>query len=298
MRTQARGLAEAVADTVIEKTVGGGFARTLAGGPALDRLAPPWPDLLVTCGRRSAGASIAARKASGGRTVTVHVQDPRGYADAFDLIVAMEHDPIPAGPKVLKVATALHDVTPANLAQAAEAWRGRLAPLGRPLAGVMIGGTTQRRAFTVKDGRRLLVGLERLRAKAGAALAISPSRRTPPAIVALLRDRFRDDPRVFLWDLESENPYRGILALADRLVVSGDSVSMVSEALCTPHPVEVFDVRSPNHQAFLDRLVALGLVRRFDGDPSAPAAKGPVNATAQAAAAVSRLLQARTGSDG
>ncbi|MBA3810199.1 MAG: mitochondrial fission ELM1 family protein, partial [Caulobacteraceae bacterium] len=258
MRAQARGLAEAVADAVIEKTVGGRFAAPWAGGATADRLAPPWPDLLVTCGRRSAATSIAVRKASGGRTVTVHVQDPRWRANAFDLIVAMEHDPIPAGPKVLKVATALHDLTPTNLAEAARVWRGRLAPLGRPLAGVMIGGTTQRQVFTLEDGRRLLAGLERLRAEAGAALAISPSRRTPPSIVALLRDAFKNDPRVLVWDLESENPYRGILASADLLVVSGDSVSMVSEALCTSRPVEVFDVRSPNHQAFLDRLVALG----------------------------------------
>ena len=299
MRTQARGLAAAVARTVVEKTLRAhpSWGR-VSGARSLAGFEPPWPDLLVTCGRRSAALSIALRKASCGGIVTVHVQDPRTTPTAFDLVVAMDHDRIPAGVNVLKVATALHDLTPENLAKAADAWRDTLAPLGRPLTGVLIGGTTSRQAFTLDDGRRLLASQKRLREEGGAALAITPSRRTPPAVRGLLLEAFKDDPRVRQWGLEGENPYRGILALSDRLVVSSDSVSMISEALATPHPVEVFDVRSPNHEAFLDRLVGLGLVRRFQGDPIPSVTTGPVNATLQAARAVERLLQARTGEVG
>jgi len=303
MRTQARGLARAVAGTVIEKTVGlrapwAWLPRRLVPSPlarldpAKDALAPPWPDLIVTCGRRSAILSLAARAASGGRALSVHIQDPRLPPGTFDLIVAMEHDPIEAGPRVLKAATAMHDLTSESLAAAAEAWRDRFAPLGRPLAGVIIGGSTRRRAFTLEDGQRLVRALKRLRDEAGAGLAITPSRRTPPDIQALLRQAFGADPRVFLWDLEGDNPYRGILALADRLVVTGDSVSMVSEALATPHPVEVFDLAAGRQELFLQSLIARGLVRRFEGDPTAPVAAGPVNATTQAAEVVRRLIQA------
>ena len=298
MRTQARGLAQAVAEVVVEKTVPsrwGGLWPWPSRGGARDRFAPPWPDLLVTCGRRSAALSVALRKASGGRIVTVHVQDPRRDAAAFDLVVAMEHDAIPAGPGVIKVATALHDLTPEKLALAAGPWRRRFAALGAPLAGVAIGGTSRRGAFTGEHGRRLVGALTRLQREAGVALAITPSRRTPLAIRRLLREAFADDPRVFLWDLTGENPYRAILALVDRLVITGDSVSMVSEALASGHPVEVLDLGFPRYAPFLHALEGRGLIRRFEGEGAPPPARSPVNATLEAAAAVRRLLQERTG---
>jgi hypothetical protein len=290
MRTQARGLAQAIADRVEEKTV----VRTwLSAWP--HRMAAPWPDIIVSCGRRAARYALRARQASGGRLLAIHVQDPRWRAGDFDLVIAMEHDAIAPGPNVIKVATALHDLTPANLAAAAAAWTERLAPLGRPLVGVMIGGDLRGRRFSLDDGRRLLAGLRRLQTDAGAALAITPSRRTPDAVIQLFRHAFADNPRVLLWDRASENPYRPILALADRLIVTSDSVSMISEALATPHPVEVFDLGFARHVGFVQGLVDRRLMRRFEGDPSPPVTTGPINATLEAAAAVRALLQARTG---
>jgi len=256
MRTQARGLAAAVADIVAEKTVRAGLGSIGRGG---DRLEPPWPDVVISCGRRAAASTLAVGKASGGRALMVHVQDPRARADRFDLIVAMDHDAIAPGGHVIKVATALHDLTSENLAEAGQAWSARLAPLGSPLVGVIIGGTLRGRPFTLADSRLLLAGLRRL---------------------------------------EGDNPYRGILALADRLVVTSDSVSMVSEALSTTHPVEIFDLGFSRHAAFIQGLIEKGLARRFTGDPSPPPMAGPVNATLQAAEAVRNLLQARTGSAG
>jgi mitochondrial fission protein ELM1 len=298
MRTQARGLAQAVADIVVEKTVPSRWRRLRDGLTPADRMAPPWPDLLITCGRRSVAKSIALRRASGGRTVTVHVQDPRWRRDAFDLVIAMGHDRVPAGGNVMKIATALHDLTPENLAAAGQLWEERFRSLGRPLAGVVIGGDLRGRPFTLEDGARLLDGLRRLRDQGGVSLAITPSRRTPVPVRTLLEDALAGDSRVYLWDLEGDNPYRAILALSDRLVVTSDSVSMVSEALSTPHPVEVFDLNFARHVGFVRGLVDQGLIRRFAGDPTPPRTTGPINATDRAASVVKALLQARTGVEG
>ncbi len=293
MRTQARGLAEGVADVVVEKTVAGGLAWPWTWGVGRGPLSPPWPDVVISCGRRSAARAVAIRRATGGRVVTVHVQDPRGRADAFDLVVAMEHDRIAGGDNIIKVATALHDLTLAKLESAGRDWAGRFARLGRPLTGVVLGGDLKGRPFTLADGQKLLEGLTRLRTGTGCGLAITPSRRTPSAVRELFAAAFADDSRVFLWDLAGENPYRGILALSDRLVVTSDSVSMVSEALSAPHPVEVFDLGFARHVGFIQSLADRGLIRRFDGDPSVPRTTGPVNATDEAARAVRALLQAR-----
>jgi len=295
MRTQARGLAQAVANVVIEKTVRGGLDWPWRTGGLSDSVGPPWPEVMITCGRRSALATAAARKASRGRTLAVHVQDPKMSAGSFDLVVAMEHDAIKPGGNVIKVATALHDLTPENLAAAGAAWSDRLAPLGRPLVGVAIGGDLKGRPFTHADGCALLAGLKRLRREAHASLAITPSRRTPTAVRERLEEAFADDPAVFIWNLEGDNPYRAILASADRLVVTSDSVSMVSEALATGRPVEVLDLGFARHNSFIQGLADRGLLRRFEGDPVPPPSADPVNATLQAAEAVRLLLQARTG---
>jgi mitochondrial fission protein ELM1 len=302
MRTQARGLASAVADIVHEKVAPrpsllDWLARRGAGALAGD-LTPPWPDILVTCGRRSVPYAAAIKRASFGRTFTVHVQDPRAHRDQFDLIVAMDHDNLTPGPRVMKIATALHDITPGSLQEAARVWRERLGSLGRPLAGVAVGGDLRGRPFTLEDGRRLLEGLQRLRREAGAALAITPSRRTPENVRTLLAEAFRGDAGVFVWDLRGENPYRGILALADRLVVTTDSVSMVSEAIATGHPVELLDLDFPRHRSFVRRLIDQGLARRFEGAPDLPGAFARLNSTDHVADRVRALFQARTGVSG
>ncbi len=260
--------------------------------PERDRPAPPWPDVLIGCGRGTAALSMAIRKASGARTLTVQIQDPLAPARRFDLVVALAHDAI-SGPNVVKVTTALHDVTSERLADAATAWSGRMPAGDGPLVGVILGDPTRGGRFAADVA--LLAGLRRLRA-GGARLAIVASRRTPEAVIASLREPFFGDAGVLVWDRQGDNPYLGTLALADRLVVTSDSVSMISEALATPHPVEVFgEARNARHRRFLAGLEAAGQIAPFTGGPPPARSTQPVSGLAVAAQAVRELVRARTG---
>jgi mitochondrial fission protein ELM1 len=304
MRTQARGLACAVAGEVIEKVIlsrppwrslpsGRLILRGLA--PKSDEIAPPWPGLIVSCGRRSALIAREARRRAKGAPLLVHVQDPRAGAAEFDLIICMDHDDI-EGPNVVRIATALHDVTPARLAAAAAAWRVRLAKLKRPLTGVILGGPAGSAPFGRDEGRALLQRVTAMTAASGGGAAIVPSRRTPDEVLALFTAAAERNPDLWVWRREGDNPYLGVLALADRLVVTGDSVSMISEALATPHPVEVFTPRlRQRHQGFVANLERRGLVSICDGQWREARARPVVDATAEAAAAVRRLLAADRG---
>jgi hypothetical protein len=305
-RTQARGLALAVAPDAREFTVdlrapwrwlpGDRTPFTLQGLTSTsDRPTPPWPDLIVSSGRRAAAVAIAIRRASRGGAIVVAVPDPHTDPSAFDLVVCLNHDPA-SGPNVLSLPTAVHDLTPAKLDQASRQWREKLRAPGRDLIGVLLGGAAHHRALTLTQWGQMFTALERLRGETGARLAITPSRRTSPEVRALLATRFEDDPEAFLWDLQGDNPYHGILALSDRLVVTSDSVSMVSEALATRASVEVYGrPGSPRHVRFIDQLEAKGLLRPFTGDPRPAPSKGPINATDAAAEAVRALLRERLG---
>ncbi len=303
-RTQARSLAEAVAPDAEEKTIGLRAPWSLAP-PSLwrltlrgldqnqDVLAPPWPDLVVSCGRRAAKAAIAVKRASGGRTLAVHIQNPLAPLSEFDLVIAMRHDGVD-GPNVVRIDTALHDVTPQALEAAGAAWRERLVGgLPGPLTGVLLGGSTRRHPFGPAQAADLVRRLEALRE--GGGLAITPSRRTPEDVKAVLREAFGRDRGVYLWDEQGDNPYRGILALSDRLVATGDSVSMVSEALATGHPVAIFDLGGgARHTRFIRNLVQRGLAVRLGEAPLLPAKGAGTDATPGAVAALRKLIAERS----
>ena len=303
MRAQARGLARAIGGHISERIIRlrepwaslrPDFTPFPLRGldPAWDRPAAPWPDLLVTCGRRSAAASMAIRRAGRGRTLTVHIGDPRAGPSGFDLVAPMAHDRL-RGANVTPVLTAMHETTPERLAEAGRIWRQPLAHLPRPLIGVLIGGSTRRRAFGHQEARALLKHLETLRRSTFAGLAVTVSRRTPEAVRRIIEEAVKGLSGAAFWDGSGPNPYHGVLALSDRLVVTGDSVTMISEALATTAPVEVFDFGcARRHRRFLRRLTALGLIGVLGAVP-APQRRPRVDATEAVARQVRALLANR-----
>lgn len=236
-----------------------------APGRGGDALAPPWPALLIATGRQTVAPAIAIGRASGGRTVTVQIQDPAVDPARFGLVVAPAHDRL-EGANVVATVGALHRLTPERVADAAGRHRARLAHLPRPLVAVLLGGTNRR--FRLSDAAldRLADGLARLCRDRGAGLVVTPSRRTGAAAVARLR-RHLAGLSAEIWDGGGENPYFGYLGLADAVVVTGDSVSMVSEACATGKPVYVFDLDGGGAKfaAFHAELRARGLTRPFSG---------------------------------
>ena len=219
-------------------------------------LGPPWPELLITCGRKSASVSVAIRRASAGRIFTVHIQNPRVPLRHFDLVVPPRHDGV-SGPNVLATRVALHRLTPGALAAAGEAWRDRLGDLN---VAVLLGGRSRSHRFTPDTVEALATGLARLEGP----VAVTASRRTDPGVVATLRSRL---PYARFWDGAGCNPYLGMLALARHIVVTEDSVSMTSEAVSTGKPVYAARMAGGNRRLarFQAALREEGIIRPFEG---------------------------------
>lgn len=305
MRSQALGLAEAVGLPVIEKRValrqpwpllpGGLLPMPLSAlAPSGDRLAPPWPRLVVACGRRAIGAALAVKRRSRGRTLAAFVQNPEFGRARFDLVAAMAHDGV-RGANVVTLQTALNRVTPERLATARETWRGRLSPAGgAPLLGVLVGGDNSSYRLTRAVADELIRVIEAAHRERGFNVALTPSRRTSEATKAILGEAMRNMPFGTLWDESGDNPYFGILALADRLIVTADSISMISEALATGRPVHVLKLEGGGrrHTAFLTRFIEDGLISPITGGALdlGFAGHAPINSTAEAAARLKTLL--------
>lgn len=276
MEIQCLGLAEAMGLTPLVKRVSvtkpwrwmppGLIRSPLATlGPKGDRLSPPWPDLWIASGRQTVPLSRDMRKISGGQSFTVQVQNPAIDPACVDLVVTPEHDLL-NGPNVLSTRGALGRVTPERLSEAATAFAGRYGALPRPRIGVLIGGDNKVFKMTSAIMTRLTEQLSRLAREEGCGLMITPSRRTGKGNEAILRRGLAGLPAE-IWDGEGENPYFGILGLADHLVVTGDSVNMVSEAASTGKPVHVVDLEggSAKFSRFHGSLRAAGITRPFNG---------------------------------
>lgn len=249
-----------------------------------EALSPPWPELVISCGRRGAIAALGLQYvipsvSEGsqelaqdpslmlGMTTFIHIQDPQVNPKHFDLVIAMEHDRI-TGPNVLKTRFALHGITPALLDKERQRFAPRFAAYEKPLVAVAIGGSTNKYTLVPEVMAQLILTLQRLVVSTGASLLITPSRRTGEANIAMLKQAFAGNACVYVYDGIEENPYLGLLALADYVVVTDDSVNMMSEAHATGKPLYL--LRLPGHigtkpARFADGLVKDGIARAWEG---------------------------------
>lgn len=236
-----------------------------AATPESDPIGPPWPDVIVACGSKSIAPVLRIRRKARGRTKVIYVQDPTLDPKRFDLVVAPMHDRL-TGPNVLVVRGAVNRVTPARLTEAARGFAGRFDYLPRPRVAVTIGGNSAAYQLTPAIVEKLANDLATLCRRDGAGLMVTTSRRTGAEAEALLRARLKDLP-AFFWDGTGDNPYFAFLALADYVIVTGDSVNMVSEALVSGKPVLVAHLEggTPKFRRFHDDLEREGLTRPFKG---------------------------------
>jgi uncharacterized protein len=230
-----------------------------------DGIGPPWPDLLITCGRRSVAAALAIKHASHGRTFAVHIQDPRVPPNCFDMVVPPEHDGL-AGPNVYPSKGALHKLTHKALDEAAEHFHEPFSTIRKPFVAVLIGGKSRAYDLTPSRMRELATQLKSLITNHGAGMVITTSRRTGADNEAILREVLAGTDAT-VWDGTGENPYLGMLALADIIVVTEDSASMVSEACYTGKPVYVARLEggSRRFRALHRSLEVAGFTRPFTG---------------------------------
>jgi hypothetical protein len=154
---------------------------------------------------------------------------------------------------------------------------------------VLIGGKSKSHRFTVDDAKRLANQLQEL-TKSGYAIMATTSRRTGEAQTQIIRQALPQSS-AFVWDGSGENPYLGILALAEAILVTSDSTNMAVEAACTGKPVYVVNLptTNPKFEALHLRLQVLGITRPFAGKIESWTYQ-PLNETGKIAAIIRQKL--------
>ncbi|QNN70557.1 mitochondrial fission ELM1 family protein [Thermomonas carbonis] len=245
------------------------------------------PHIAIGCGRQ---AALATRLLRARGSQSVQILDPRIDTRHWDLVVAPEHDSL-RGDNVITTLGSLHPVDDRWLAQARKE-APQLAALPSPHTLLLVGGPTRHAALDDAAFAALLAQLSAHALRENGSFSMVASRRTPERWRAMLTTVPADIPGIRWRDeRDGPNPYAGLLAHADRIVCTPDSVNMLSEAAATPAPVFVWSagVARGRLRIFLDALRASRRVRGLD-DALLPFAIEPLRETARVAAEVRRRL--------
>lgn len=271
---QARGILPAIADEfeVIEKKI---VYNRLAALPncirrktliGIDRKqsAPikgePFPDAVLSISRRTAPIALWLKKASKGKTKIIQLMFPGKFgASEMDLIVIPEHDRGKAeGENLLYITGCAHRISPQALEEARQKWTPAFASLPKPLTAILVGGAIKNKPFTDKNAEMLADAILKVHNQVSGSILITSSRRTGKSAEDIIMKKLAHIPAyTYLWGEKKENPIMGFYACADRIIVTGDSVSMACESCGSGKPVMVFSGKNwltPKHQRFVQSL--------------------------------------------
>ncbi len=287
MAAQVRALAEAMNCTLKEEKIAINFAWKYLPNAAflLSCFLPvtrSFPDVagydvVISCGRKAALVSAALRKKvkknNGATTKFIHIQDPQMSPTKFDMVIAMAHDKVD-GANVIKTYFALHNITDKRLAAARVKWEAKFSPYPSSRCGVLFGGSTNKYQLNLENMQEALIELRAAFERDGGSLLITTSRRTGIDNIFALHSEFYSVPNVMIFDGDGDNPYAGILALSDVLIVTNDSVNMMSEAYATGKPLYILRLQEhvdTKPADFAEMLVEMGSAQWLNGDEKAQA---------------------------
>ncbi len=255
------------------------------------KIAPPYPDLVLACGRRTVPYARHIRRTANGKCFVAFLDHPRINPRHFDFVWAPTHDRLNA-PNVMNTLISPHNLTNESLAAAARRQKSRLLPQGfsGEVVSVLIGGPNSAFDFTPIQMANLAQKLTTI-ATPKRFLLITLSRRSPPAYADALRATLPEG-RYFLWDNQADNPYQAMLGLADYVVVTADSVNMLGEACSIGKPVYLFQLpgRARKFGRFHRAMIDEGLVYPFAGRLDKRPAKS-INPTPEIATAIKNAMR-------
>ena len=221
---------------------------------------PPWPGLVIGAGRRTATIARQIKNLSAGATRIVQIMDPGAITKDFDLICVPAHDARKKSSNVFQIIGAPHSLTPEVMSASREKWLPKLSHLPTPRIAVIVGGSTRRRKFTQGMATNLGSAASAMAENTGGSLLITTSRRSAD-IQQTLINSIHAQNEFFQWEDKQENPYVGYLSCADRIIVTGESVSMCTEACASTAPVYLFappNLVTTKHQRFHQYLIDNG----------------------------------------
>lgn len=246
-------------------------------------------DLIIAAGRKAIAPALALKQKTGARTVFIQKPINAYFAKKFDLVIAPAHDGLKTN-NAVEVIGSPNRVTPPLIYAAAQDFPELTALEGKKLA-VLLGGTSKTHRFEEGDIKNLITALKAW----NGSIMVTPSRRTPESVLQQIKVELADKQNLYIWDGHGANPLFGMMGAADHILVTSDSVSMISEGCSSGKPVSILHIsgQSNKFDRFYSKIYEGKYAQKLD--PETPRfhyskLKKPLDDACKSAKAVEKLL--------
>tara|TARA_B100000214_G_scaffold361270_1_gene324520 strand:- start:66 stop:1010 length:945 start_codon:yes stop_codon:yes gene_type:complete len=224
-------------------------------------------DIIISCGRKSVIPSIYLKKISKKKIYNIHIQDPKVNYNFFDLIVAPEHDGISSS-NIINTKGAIHYLTESEIKDNSNYLKSFIKNDERKIFAFIMGGPNKYYEYSTKNMKRIFSTLYNLNKKQNFQLVIIPSMRTPKNTIQYAKEFFGETHTVI--ENIDKKAYLSALALAEYIIVTCDSSSMISEAALTGKPIYIANILPKKNdrrfQKFRNLFRELNITRNL-GEP-------------------------------
>ena len=208
-------------------------------------------DVIISCGRKSVIPSIHLKNTSNKKVFNIHIQDPKVDITHFDFIVAPEHDLI-EGQNIISTKGAIHYLTENEIRKNKDYLNSFIKRDDRKIWALVLGGPTKYYEYSTKNMKYIFLTLDKLLKKHDFQLVVIPSMRTPINTIHYAKEFFGDNHTVIM-DVDKK-AYLSALAIAENIIVTCDSSSMISEAALTGKPIYIANILSKKNDKRFQRF--------------------------------------------
>jgi len=221
-------------------------------------------NVLISCGRKSVIPSVYLKNKYKNKIINIHIQNPKVSLNNFDFIVVPEHDGL-IGKNVLTSKGAIHYLTNDELEQNESYLKSRVDNQ-KKIVTLIIGGPNKYYSYDDKIIDKVFVKIENNFIKKNYQAIIIPSMRTPKNIIEKAKNYF-DKNQIVIPDVDKK-AYLSSLKLADHIVVTCDSTSMISEAAITGKPIYVVQMptikSNQRFKEFFNLFESLNIIKNLE----------------------------------
>ena len=221
-------------------------------------------DVIISCGRKSIIPSIFLKKNSNKKIVNIHIQNPKISLKHFDFVIAPDHDSI-HGPNVIISKGAIHYLTINEIEEAKDYLENKIEK-EKDVLTLILGGPTKYYKYSNDNIIQIFSKINKQILEKNLQLIVIPSNRTPEKIIHFAKEYFGKNQLIV--DTVDKQAYLSSLALAKYIIVTCDSISMISEAALTGKPLYVATIpaiRSDKRfQKFRNLLEDMNIIRKLE----------------------------------
>lgn len=228
-----------------------------------------FPRLIISAGRKSAPIALFLKKLAKNHNKIAQIMNPNLNLKKFDFVILPKHDKIDEKkfPNVISTIGSLTRINENLIAQEHQKFSSWFGDIKKPKIALLVGGASKKTKFEISSAEKLAKLSSKIANNMEASLFVLTSPRTDENLANAVKSNLYGNFKFFDWrKLGEENPYLAILAYADFFILTGDSVSMISQCCSTGKPVYIFEekeISAKKHHNFQQNLIAENYAKKL-----------------------------------